>query len=293
MIPAFFWGTTYAVTQFTLADWPPLLLGALRALPAGLVLLAIKPNVPKKSEWITLLRLGAINIAAFFSLIFVMAQTLPSAISGVGMISVPVFAMAYQWLIHRQKPSTLQVISGAGLIMLALGLFNPSQITLDPIGLVAMLAAISCIIAGSAQTKQLGHHIHWWTVLSWQLILGGVLLSVAALIHSSFQPQAYTHALDSISLKNGFGLAWVVLLNTALGYGLYVWLLQRMSVVEFTFAGVANPMAGILFGLVLMGDTFSPVQYAFMAGMIFMSLLPQIYQSLKNKLALRKGTVYQ
>lgn len=293
MIPAFFWGTTYAVTQFTLAEWPPLLLGALRALPAGLVLLAIKPNLPKQAEWITLFRLGAINIAAFFSLIFVMAQTLPSAISGVGMISVPVFAMSYQWIAHRQKPSTIQVISGAGLITLALGLFNPSQIALDPIGLIAMLAAISCIIVGSAQTKQLGHHIHWWTVLSWQLILGGVLLSLAALLHFSFQPQAYTHALDSMSLKNSLGLAWVVLLNTALGYGLYVWLLQRMSVVEFTFAGVANPMAGILFGLLLMGDTFSPAQYGFMAGMIFMSLLPQLYQSAKNRYAAKKNSLYQ
>ena len=46
MIPAFFWGTTYAVTQYTLTDWPPLLLGALRALPAGLLLLLLKPSIP-------------------------------------------------------------------------------------------------------------------------------------------------------------------------------------------------------------------------------------------------------
>ena len=45
MIPAFFWGTTYAVTQLTLPDWPPLLLGALRALPAGLILLLIKLKI--------------------------------------------------------------------------------------------------------------------------------------------------------------------------------------------------------------------------------------------------------
>lgn len=292
MIPAFFWGTTYAVTQFTLDGWPPLLLGALRALPAGLILLAIRPSLPSKAQWITLFRLGAINIATFFGLIFVMAQTLPSAISGVGMISVPVFAMGYQWLIHRQRPSTLQMVSGAGLIVLAIGLFNPSQLTLNPIGLIAMLAAISCIIVGSAQTKKLGSHIHWWTVLSWQLILGGALLSAAALIHFSFQPQAYTYALESLSVKNSLGLAWVILLNTALGYGLYVWLLQRMSVVEFTFAGVANPMAGILFGLILMGDSFSSTQYGFMAGMILMSLLPQLYHAIRNTRA-RKNRVLE
>ena len=71
MIPAFFWGTTYAMTQFTLPDWPPLLLGAIRALPAGLLLLALKPSLPNKTDWPVLIKLGAINIALFFSLIFI------------------------------------------------------------------------------------------------------------------------------------------------------------------------------------------------------------------------------
>ncbi len=111
MIPAFFWGTTYAVTQFTLPDLPPVLLGALRALPAGLLLLAIKPSLPKKQDWKILLVLGTINIALFFGLIFVMALTLPSAISGVGMISVPVFAMLFGWMVYKRQPSLIQGVS--------------------------------------------------------------------------------------------------------------------------------------------------------------------------------------
>ncbi len=156
MIPAFFWGTTYAVTQFTLPDWPPVLLGALRALPAGLLLLAIKPSLPKKQDWKILLVLGTINIALFFGLIFVMALTLPSAISGVGMISVPVFAMLFGWVVYKRQPSLIQGISGAALIALAWFLFDPSSITLNPIGLIAMLSAIMCIVIGSSVTKSLG-----------------------------------------------------------------------------------------------------------------------------------------
>ncbi len=283
MIPAFFWGTTYAVTQFTLPDWPPGLLGALRALPAGLLLLAIKPSLPKKQDWKILLVLGTINIALFFGLIFVMALTLPSAISGVGMISVPVFAMLFGWVVYKRQPSLIQGISGAALIALAWFLFDPSSITLNPIGLIAMLSAIMCIVIGSSVTKSLGTRMHWWTVLTWQLILGGIILSIAAAIFASFDPEPYVSALQNASIRNVCGLLWVIVLNTALGYSMYVWLLQRMSVVDFTFGGIANPVAGIVSGLVLMGESFTPLQYSLMLGMILMSLVPQLVMSFKQK----------
>jgi drug/metabolite transporter (DMT)-like permease len=83
-------------------------------------------------------------------------------------------------------------------------------------------------------------------------------------------------------MRNLSGLLWVVGLNTALGYGMYVWLLQRMSVVDFTFGGIANPIAGIVTGLVLLGESFTPFQYSLMFGMIVMSLLPQAILALRQ-----------
>ncbi|MGR5175403.1 DMT family transporter [Vibrio parahaemolyticus] len=282
MIPAFFWGTTYAVTKFTLPDWPPILLGALRALPAGLILLLVKPTLPKKGEWQVLLTLGLINIATFFGLIFVMAQTLPSAISGVGMVSVPVFAMLYQWLIKKHPPSWTQALSGLALVLLAFVLFSPGSISLNPVGLAAMLAAIMCIVVGSSITKTLGSRIHWWTILTWQLILGGVILSLASAVHASLVPETYHSVIASFDARNLFGLIWVVGLNTALSYGMYVWLLQRMTVVDFTFGGIANPVAGIVCGMVLLGESFTQIQYTLMTGMIITSLLPQMIMAVKQ-----------
>lgn len=289
MIPAFFWGTTYAVTQYTLEGWSPLLLGALRALPAGLLLLMIKPSLPKREQWPIIFSLGLINIATFFGLIFVMALTLPSAISGVGMISVPVFAMLFHWIVKKQRPNLIQAIAGTGLIALAWMLFNPSQISLNPIGLGAMLAAILCIIIGSSITKSLGDRMHWWTVLTWQLIMGGVILSVVTMIHAFIDPQPYVNSLASFDSRNLLGLLWVICLNTALGYGMYVWLLQRMSVVDFTFGGIANPIAGITAGMVLLGESFTITQYSLMFGMIVMSLLPQVITSIKQARVQAKG----
>jgi probable blue pigment (indigoidine) exporter len=283
MLAAFLWGTTYAVTQYSLAGWPPLLLGALRALPAGLLLFAIKPNKPKRRDWAMLLRLGGINIALFFSLLFVMAQTLPSAISGVGMISVPVFAMLFHWIFNKKSPSRIQVFSGALLILCAWLLFDPRQLELSTIGMLAMLTAISCIVLGSNIIKALTNRVHWWTILCWQLILGGLLLAIVSIFQALVSPAQYITVWNNLSLLNGLGLIWLIILNTALAYSLYVWLLGRMTVVEFTFAGISNPIAGVIMGLLLLNESFSVYQYSLMACMLLASLLPPLLGRYFNK----------
>ncbi|GGQ31892.1 DMT family transporter [Shewanella litoralis] len=284
MIPAFFWGTTYAMTQYTLADWPPLLLSALRALPAGLILLAIKPSRPASADWSILIKLGAVNIAVFFCLIFVMALTLPSAISGVGMISVPVFAMLFHWVVSKKRPNAIQAFCGAVLVLLAWILFDPSSIPLNPVGLIAMLAAISCIIVGSTITKALGSRIHWWTILTWQLIIGGVLLTLVSGVQAMITPEPYFNVISEFSWGNALGIMWILLLNTVLGYSMYVWLLQRMSVVDFTFGSIANPIAGIACGALLLSESYTTHQYTLMAGMILASIAPTLINLLRVKL---------
>ena len=291
MAAAFFWGTTYAVTQYSLEGWPPLLLGAIRALPAGLLLLLIKPSLPKGKDWVVLLRLGAINIALFFGLLFIMAQTLPSAISAMGMVYVPVFAMCFHWLVNKKKPAKLQLMSGALLVILAWQLFDPQKLQLNSVGLVAMLTAIGCIVIGSNLTQSLSNRIHWWTVLSWQLILGGSLLAILAALQATVYPAQYINAISNINNLNILGLSWLILLNTALAYGLYVWLLSRMTVVEFTFAGVSNPIAGILMGLLLMGESFNLHQYSLMAAIILTSLLSPLFANYKQRKTLNSAQV--
>jgi len=291
MVVAFCWGTTYAVTQYALDGWPPLLLGALRALPAGLLLLVIKPTLPKRHQWTIILRLGAMNIALFFSLLFVMSQTLPSAISGMGMVYVPVFAMLFYWFVYKKVPSTVQMLSGILLLFLGWGLFDPQQVQLSGIGLLALAGAISCIVIGGNLTKSLTSNIHWWTLVSWQLILGGGLTALLALVQALIAPAQYIHALADFNLLNSAGLLWLILINTALAYSLYVWLLKRMSVVEFTFASISNPIAGILLGLLLLGESFSLQQYSLMAVMMLTSLLPSLSSTYMNKKAFKRATL--
>ncbi|MEI8631159.1 EamA family transporter [Vibrio sp. PP-XX7] len=283
MFAAFLWGTTYAVTQDTLSGWPPLLLGVLRALPAGLLLLMIKPTWPQRGAWWLLLITGLFNIAIFFGCIFIMALTLPSAISSVGMMSVPVFAMLVQWFVMKQRLSLIQIVSGLVVVVFAGLLFNPETIVLNPIGLIAMIIGILCLICGSTLTQRLSQQVDWWCVLTWQLIFGGGVLALVMSLHAVFHPTLYRETIMHFSMPNLYGLLWVCVMNTVVAYACYVWALQRLSVVEFTFAGVANPLAGVLCGVLMVNESYTWGQYTLMAGMVIMSLVPQFVKYYRRK----------
>jgi drug/metabolite transporter (DMT)-like permease len=267
MVPAFFWGTTYAVTQYTVPDWPPLLLGFVRALPAGLLLFALKPVIPARHQWQPILILSVINIGAFFAMIF-------------------------QWLWFKKRPSMVQVVSGGILVAFAWFLFDPSQLSLSVVGLVAMFCAICCIVIGSMLTQNLSKDMHWWGVLSWQLIIGGVVLGLVTGLQFWVDPATYQAVLSNdISIRNWAGITWIVLLNTALAYGMYIWLIRKMTVVEFTFSGIANPVAGITGGVLLMNESYSAAQIGLMMGMIAASLLPNFINLWRTKRRIKASAV--
>jgi probable blue pigment (indigoidine) exporter len=77
------WGTTYAVTTEFLPPGRPLLAGVLRALPAGLVLLALTRRLPTGIWWWRSAVLGFLNIGLFFALLFVSAYRLPGGMAAV------------------------------------------------------------------------------------------------------------------------------------------------------------------------------------------------------------------
>src|SRR5690349_662049 len=75
------WGTTYLVTERLLPPDRPLLSATLRALPTGLVLLAVTRSLPNRQWWGRAMLLGLCNIGLFFPLLFLAAYRLPGGLA--------------------------------------------------------------------------------------------------------------------------------------------------------------------------------------------------------------------
>ena len=93
-LPPLLWGTTYVVTTLFLPADHALWSGVLRALPAGLLLLALSRTLPSGDWWWKAAVLGVLNIGAFFPLLFLAAYTLPGGIAAVFAAASPLVITA-------------------------------------------------------------------------------------------------------------------------------------------------------------------------------------------------------
>lgn len=113
------WGTTYAVTTELLPPDRPLLAATLRALPAGIALVAVTGCRPPSGWWGRIAVLGTLNVGAFFALLFVAATRLPGGVAAMLGLLSPLVATAVGWLVLHQSLTAGQV-AGALLVLVAL-----------------------------------------------------------------------------------------------------------------------------------------------------------------------------
>src|ERR1044071_7009447 len=106
------WGTTYAVSTEFLPSGRPLLAGVLRALPAGLLLLALTRRLPRGSWWGRSAVLGGLNIGVFFALLFVSAYRLPGGMAAVLGAAQPLIVAGLTTLLLSERVALRTVLAG-------------------------------------------------------------------------------------------------------------------------------------------------------------------------------------
>ncbi|MFF5155723.1 EamA family transporter [Streptomyces sp. NPDC000348] len=253
------WGTTYAVTTEFLPADRPLFTGLVRALPAGLVLLAVVRVLPRGAWWWKAAVLGALNIGAFFPLLFLSAYRLPGGMAAVVGSVGPLFVVGLSALLLGQRPTARNVLTGivaafgVGLVVLkAAG-------ALDPPGVLAALASTASMSAGTVLTKRWGRPegVGPLALTGWQLTAGGLLIAPVAVLAEGAPP-----ALDAPALG---GYLYLALANTAIAYWLWFRGIGRLTATQVTFLGPLSPLTAALVGRAALGETLTPLQLAGMA----------------------------
>ncbi|MBV1853879.1 EamA family transporter [Catellatospora tritici] len=249
------WGTTYIVTTELLPADRPLLTGALRALPAGLLLLAAVRTVPRGSWWWRAAALGTLNIGAFFPLLFLAAYRLPGGVAAVlGSVQpLVVIGLSAALLGHSARPRAV----AAGLIGVAgvaLVVLRPQSAGFDALGLVAGLVGAGSMAAGTVLGKRWGRPegVGPLTLTAWQLTVGGLLITPLALAVEGLPPR--------LSPVNLAGYGYLAAVNTALAYWLWWRGLDRIPAASAAFLSLLSPVTAVAVGWAALGQSLTPVQ---------------------------------
>ncbi|NBH10459.1 EamA family transporter, partial [Amycolatopsis sp. SID8362] len=128
------WGSTYLVTTEFLPPDRPLLAAVVRALPAGLLLVALTRRLPKGDWWWRALVLGTLNIGAFLALLFVAAYRLPGGVAATLGALQPLIVAGLSTGLLGERLTPRTVLAGiAGVVGVSL-LVLQSDARLDAIG---------------------------------------------------------------------------------------------------------------------------------------------------------------
>lgn len=246
------WGTTYIVTTELLPPGRPLLAATLRALPAGLALVALHPHRPVGSWWWRAAVLGVLNIGGFFALLFVSAYRLPGGVAAtLGSIQPLVAAGLATIVLGERFGRTTALAGGLGIVGVGLLVLRAGA-ALDALGVIAGLVAAASMATGVVLTRHWGRPVPLVPFAGWQLISGGLLLLPITLALEGTPPAP--------TIGNMVGFAWLGTAGTAVAYLLWFRGISRLPVAQVSLLGLMSPVVATLTGFVVLRETLSTAQ---------------------------------
>ncbi|MEV6363549.1 EamA family transporter [Nocardia asteroides] len=264
------WGSTYAVTTEFLPPDRPLFTALLRALPAGLALLALTRVLPHGAWLGRAAVLGVLNIGAFFPLLFLAAYRLPGGVAGVLGAVAPMLALGFAAVLLSEAPTRRKVLAGV------IGVFGVSLVVLrgsaelDLIGVIAGLAGAASMAAGTVLTKKWGRPdgVGPLAMTGWQLTAGGLFILPLALLIEGAPP-----AMDAQAVG---GYLYLGVIGTALAYWLWFRGISRVPATSVAFLGLLSPVSAAIIGWIALGQALTPLQILGLAIALAGTVLGQI-----------------
>lgn len=246
------WGTTYLVTTEFLPPDRPLLSGAIRALPAGLAVLAVTRVLPRGAWWWRSAVLGMLNIGAFFALLFVAAYRLPGGVAATLGAAQPLAVAVIAFAVLGERPTRWRLGWGvAGVAGVALMVLR-GELTVDAVGIVAGLSGTVAMAAGVVLTKRWGRPVGAVTFTGWQLTAGGAFLAPLALAVEGPPPPLDVSALA--------GYTWLAVVGTLLAYTLWFQGISRLPVAPVSFLPLLSPAVATVLGWLVLNEALTTIQ---------------------------------
>ncbi|MDP1531213.1 EamA family transporter [Rhodoferax sp.] len=246
------WGSTYFVTTEWLPEGHPITLAMLRALPAGLLLLAIVKELPLRERLMQVLVLGTLNFAVFWTLLFVAAQRLPGGVAAtLGSAQALLVLLLARGLLGTPVRAASVVAAMTGALGVALLVLGPAAM-LDPLGLAAGVGGAVAMAAGTVLSRKWQAGIAPLTYTGWQLTVGGLVLLPIALLSEPPLP-----ALQASHLG---GLVYLGLMGAALTYFLWFRGLARLGPATVSLLALLSPVTAVSIGWLALDQSLTTVQ---------------------------------
>jgi O-acetylserine/cysteine efflux transporter len=240
------WGLNFAVAKLALAEFPPILLSALRFTLVALILLPFVQR-PKHIRPIIELAL-TLGLLQFPMVFFGLTRLDASTAAIVLQLQVPLGVIMAAILLGEKlswRHGLGMVIAFAGVALIA----GAPRLEANRVGLVFLLIAATAWGYSTVQLKKLGP-IDPFVLNGWLGLFVAIELSVVSLAIEGSPVGPITAA----TWRGWSGLLYTGLISTIAAFGLWAKLVVRYSVSQTLPFMLTVPLFAIVGGIVLNGD---------------------------------------
>jgi len=248
------WGFNFVVIKVGVSAMPPLMLAALRflfsAFPA--VLFVRRPRAPWRSVAAYGLALGVGEFGFLFTAIKLGA---PSGLASTLLQSQAFFtaALAAAFLKERLRAHNVagMAVAAVGLSLFALGGTAGGGVAPLPLAMI-LLAALGWAAANVVARTMPGESA--LSLMVWSSLFSPLPLAALSLAFEG--PGAVAASFASIGLRTIGALAYLVILATLVGYGLWNRLIMRYGASRIAPFSLLVPVVGLAAGRLVFGERF-------------------------------------
>jgi drug/metabolite transporter (DMT)-like permease len=285
------WGSTYFFISKALHGFPPFLLGGIRFVIAGLIMMIWA--VWKKEN---LLDWESIKLAAVsgFLILFIgngivifVEQYVGSAWVAIIISAAPLWYVVYDKPHWKENFTSKSIITGLflgliGIFLLFLPNISSSYKTdrnpYERVALFALIIGSMSWVIGSLYAKYKKTSAPASVNTGWQMFFAGIYFLTGA----GFTGEFKTFQLSAVPPEAWYSISYLVIFGSILAYSCFVWLMEVRSPAQVSTYAYVNPVVAVLLGVFMNGEHVNNLQIAGLFVILFSVLLINLNKYIKR-----------
>ncbi len=271
-----FWGSTYLAIRYGVAVMSPFLLGSVRFLIAGPLMLGICAAQGMKlragcKQFVLLAVIGVLVLGIGNQGVMWAEQYLPSGLAALLVAVIPLYVALIEVVLPGGEGLRARGWAGVGMgfaglvALLAPGLREGFHGTGKQ-----LVGSLVCVVAafgwtcGSVLSRRAQLGVTAFVAAGWEMVFAGLFNTGLMLLlegpgwaaKARFSGQAF------------WSVAWLVVFGSLVGYSAYIYLLDHVPVAKVSTYAYVNPIVAVVLGALFLGERLVGVEYLGMGAIL-------------------------
>jgi drug/metabolite transporter (DMT)-like permease len=262
------WGSTYYFIQVAVYSLPPMMIGAMRFLSAGSILLvwslARGERIGRWKEISTSVTTGLMMLLGGTGAVIWAEKWIPSSLAAILIASAPFWFILLDYPKWRSNLTNKKIILGLVIGFVGVNMMFSDKVAAalqmqgnkyEMIGLVLLLFATISWAAGSLVSKYRPSGSANMTSAI-QMVAAGIVFLFMSLLLKEWKDISWS----GVPLVAWLSVLYLIVFGSLAAYSAYIWLLRVRPAAQVSTYAYVNPLIAVLLGVMLGGEQLTWIQ---------------------------------